>query len=123
MVLVVEDDAGLRGLYREVLVGAGYGVVAVEDGLDALRRIEVDTPNAIVLDLALPRLGGLDVHHEIAAHADTCDIPIVIVTGSDTGHLNPREFACILKKPIQPDSLLTAVENCLRPGFSRAHIP
>ena len=112
--LVVEDDAELRQLYRAILVGAGYAVIPVEDGIDALRRLEVDAPSAIVLDLSLPRLGGLDVHREIAAHADTRHIPVIIVTGSDTADLDPRDFACILKKPVDPDSLLEAVAKCLR---------
>jgi CheY-like chemotaxis protein len=112
--LVVEDDPDLRALYRAILIGAGYAVIPVEDGVDALRRLETDAPGAIILDLALPRLGGLDVHREIAAHAETRHIPIIIVTGSDTSDLDPREFACILKKPVDPDSLLEAVEKCVR---------
>jgi two-component system, OmpR family, phosphate regulon response regulator PhoB len=112
--LVVEDDPALRGLYRAVLVGAGYVVIPVEDGIDALRRIEADAPSAIVLDLTLPRLGGLDVHREITAHADTRHIPIIVVTANDTSGLDPNDFACILKKPVDPDALLRAVENCLR---------
>jgi two-component system alkaline phosphatase synthesis response regulator PhoP len=113
-VLVVEDEAHLRTLYRTILVGAGYAVISVEDGIDALRRLEVDAPSAVVLDLSLPRLGGLDVQREIAAHADTRHIPVIIVTGTDTSNLNPRDVACILKKPIDPDLLLDAVASCLR---------
>ena len=112
--LVVEDDADLRRLYRSILVSAGYAVIPVEDGVDALRRLEVDQPSAIVLDLALPRLGGLDVQREIASHADTRHIPIIIVTGEDTSALDPRAFACILRKPIDPDALLEAVARCIR---------
>src|SRR5258706_15561940 len=79
-VLVVEDDPQLRFLYRMALMMAGYKVVAVEDGVDALRHVEADPPQAVVLDIELPRLGGLDVQREIAAHAETRDIPIVVVT-------------------------------------------
>ena len=46
-VLVVEDDAALRELYRTALVSAGYSVIAVEDGIDALRRVEREAPQAM----------------------------------------------------------------------------
>ena len=61
LVLVVEDDAGTRELYRTTLRNAGYAVVGVEDGVDALRFLELNTPAAVVLDLGLPRLPGQDV--------------------------------------------------------------
>src|SRR5687768_11082679 len=51
-ILVVEDDHALRDLYRYALRAAGYAVVGVEDGLDALRVMESGKPRAVVLDLA-----------------------------------------------------------------------
>jgi CheY-like chemotaxis protein len=113
-VLVVEDDPTLRELYRSALRGAGYAVVAVADGLDALRRVERDAPDAVVLDLALPRLGGRDVQKELKSAPDTKHIPIVVVSGTDTSDLDPADFACVLNKPIDVDTLIVAVQNCLR---------
>jgi DNA-binding response OmpR family regulator len=49
-ILVVEDDAALRDLYRSSLRAAGYAVIGVEDGIDALRLIENQRPAAIVLE-------------------------------------------------------------------------
>lgn len=66
-VLVGENDASLRELYRSALRAAGYAVVAVEDGIDALRRVERARPEAVVLDLDLPRLSGRDVQKELKA--------------------------------------------------------
>jgi len=113
-VLVVEDDAGLRDLYRAALTSAGYAVVAVEDGLDALRRIDDWAPSAVVLDMALPRLNGRDVSRELKSRPDTCNIPIVVVSGSDIRDLDPADFACVLTKPIHPEALVSAVERSLR---------
>ena len=113
-VLVVEDDPTLRELYRSTLRGAGYAVVAVGDGVDALRRVERDTPDAVVLDLGLPRLNGRDVQRELKSAPDTRHIPIVVVSGHDTSDLDETDFACILQKPVNPDSLLSAVQNCVR---------
>lgn len=113
-VLVVEDDASLRELYRSTLRAAGYAVVGVEDGMDALRLIDSGKPRAVVLDLALPRLSGRAVSRELKAHANTQDIPVIIVTGTDTSDLNPEQFSCILRKPIDPDALVEAVQKCVR---------
>ena len=113
-VLVVEDDPTLRELYRSGLRSAGYAVVAVGDGLDALRRVEREAPDAVVLDLALPRLGGRDVQKELKSAPDTKHIPIVVVSGTDTSDLDPDDFACVLNKPIDVDALIVAVQNCLR---------
>ena len=114
MVLVVEDDPDLRAMFRSVLAIDGYGVVVAANGIDALRHIDLDGPDALVLDLGLPLLGGRDVQRELAAHADTRSIPIVVVTGSDTSDLNEADFKCILRKPIHPDQLVAAIRRCLQ---------
>jgi two-component system phosphate regulon response regulator PhoB len=113
-VLVVEDDPQLRDMYRMALRAAGYVVVAVEDGADALRQIEQALPALVVLDLGLPRLGGRDVHSELKARPDTRDIPVVVVTGADMNKIDASDFACILRKPCDADRLVVAVEQCLR---------
>lgn len=113
-ILIVEDDAALRAFYRSVLMFEGYAVVTADDGVDALQRIEEQPVGAVILDLALPRLRGEDVGREIAAHPGLREIPIVVVTGSDTSSLNLDDFACVLTKPVTAEALLRAVRNCLR---------
>jgi DNA-binding response OmpR family regulator len=117
-VLVVEDDPELRTLYRTTLALAGYAVTAVEDGVEALRRIELDAPALIVLDITLPRLDGRDVHREITSSAATAATPIVVVTG-DTERLDRSEFPCVLQKPVDLDDLVAIVERCLRQSHER----
>ena len=117
--MVVEDDPHLRTFYRQVLVINGYTVVAVEDGLDALRYIDTDAPDLVILDIELPRLSGRDVQQELAAHAATRNIPIVVVTGSDTAALDRRAFFCILSKPVTEDRLVAVVENCMKEAQQR----
>jgi DNA-binding response OmpR family regulator len=112
-ILVVEDDQALRDLYRSTLRAAGYAVVGVEDGLDALRVIERGKPHAVVLDLALPRLGGREVLSDLRANATTRNIPIIIVTGMEYSEVDPNDFACVLTKPVSPNALVEAVEKCL----------
>lgn len=112
IILVVEDDPELRNLYRAALRSAGYAVFAVDDGIDALEYVEQTMPAAIVLDLGLPRLDGRDVQRELAAQGHTERIPIVVVTGQTEG-INEGDFACVLRKPVEPEALVGAVQNCL----------
>jgi two-component system KDP operon response regulator KdpE len=113
-VLIVEDDRSTRELFRAGLTHAGYTVIAVEDGVDALRYLDShNPPDAVVLDLGLPRLPGGDVYREMAAQGLTERVPVIVVTGNGAT-LNERDFACVLRKPIDPDKLVAAVENCLR---------
>jgi two-component system response regulator MprA len=113
-ILIVEDDPGLRTFYRTILTLEGYSVVMAEDGIDALQRFDEQEVGAVILDLGLPRLRGEDVGREIASHRATRPVPIIVVTGSDTRHLNPDLYTCMLKKPITAEELLRAVKTCLR---------
>jgi CheY-like chemotaxis protein len=112
-VLIVEDDHPLREMYRVTLMGAGYGVVAVEDGIDALRYVEAHSPSLVLLDLGLPRLSGRDVQRELASHLETRNIPIVVVTASDTPNLRQSDFMEILEKPVDSDALLATIDRVL----------
>ena len=113
IVLIVEDDAPTRDLLRTVL-GARFKVITAADGLEALHRLETERPAVIVLDLGLPLLDGRDVARELAAHGDTARIPIVVVTGRDRINLREGDAAAVLRKPVDPEDLLEAVEASLR---------
>lgn len=115
VILIVEDDAELRRLFRTALTLDGFEVEEAGDGLEALRRLADRPPDVVVLDLGLPTLSGLAVQQEIAAHALTKRIPIVVVTGS-ARDLNYLDVACVLRKPVTPEELVVVVHNCLREG-------
>jgi len=113
-ILIVEDDSQLRELYRNALRTAGYAVAAVEDGADALRQIEHSMPALVVLDLALPRVDGRDVHRELKARSDTRHIPVIVVSGTDMADVDAHQFAYVLRKPCDPDRLVDVVDQCMR---------
>ena len=120
-ILVVEDDADLRRMYRTALTLAGFDVHDVSIGIDALRHIDQEAPDLIILDLMLPDINGMVVRQEIAAHAHTQRIPIVIVTGA-TLDLSTADVACVLRKPVAPDELVRVVQSCLHSGAQSADL-
>jgi CheY-like chemotaxis protein len=113
VILLVEDDEHTRDLYRHVIKAAGYDVAAVADGFAALRRVDIETPDAIVLDLVLPRLGGVDVFHELRANPATSRIPVIAVTGSDRLQAMESEFRYFLRKPVTPELLVATIDDAL----------
>jgi DNA-binding response OmpR family regulator len=120
-VLIVEDDAALRGLFRAALDRAGFDVREAPNGYEAIHSVDRHPPDIIVLDLLLPGFGGLSVLTEIAQRAATRHIPIVIVTGSnrELGHV---PVACVLRKPLDPDELVATVTRCLDEAAARERV-
>ena len=115
VVLIVEDDPPTRDLYRHALRVGGFDVVTANDGLEALELIDHGKlPDAIVLDLGLPRLRGQDFYAELRSHADTKRIPVVVVTGMDLSPKERADFPFFLSKPVVPEVLIFAVDNALR---------
>lgn len=102
-------------MYRTALTLAGFDVQEAVDGLDALRRLEHQQVDLIVLDVLLPDISGISLRQEAAAHAHTRDIPIVIVTGSSMD-LSSLDVACVLRKPVSPEQLIATVRRCLKAG-------
>lgn len=112
-ILVVDDDRGIRQMYRAALMLAGFEVVTAEDGLGALRRIDEGRPDLVVLDLHMPCIDGLAVLSELRANSDTYGVPVVVVTGTDH-EFAPGEASALLKKPCEPEELISVIEHHLR---------
>jgi DNA-binding response OmpR family regulator len=118
-ILVVEDNADLRRLFRTALCLAGFEVDEAADGIDALHLIENRPPDLVVLDLMLRSLDGMSVQQELAARAATSAIPVVVVTGSNL-EVSGINVSCVLRKPVMPDQLVATVRHCLVRGVSAA---
>ena len=112
-VLIVEDDQSLRELYQRVLTLEGYGVIAAEDGVDALRCVERQPVDAVILDLMLPRLDGRAVKRSFEADDVMRKVPVILITGHLHPDIDPADFACVLHKPIGIEALVKAVRDCL----------
>jgi two-component system, cell cycle response regulator DivK len=79
-VLLVEDDDGARLLYCYMLMAAGYKVSSVRNGLEALAEIQVNRPDLIVTDIAMPILSGLDLILAVKSNDEMADLPVVAIT-------------------------------------------
>lgn len=83
-ILVVDDSPLVRELARLGLESvAGWEVLAVESGDEALERAAADVPAAILLDVVMPDKDGPATLRELRASSQTCDIPVIFVTAKD----------------------------------------
>lgn len=86
--LLVEDDIELLKLYKIRLEKAGYKVMVATDGEKAVVEAIDSMPDMIILDLMLPKQGGIQVMRILKSNPTTKDIPILILTAYD--HFNYR---------------------------------
>jgi DNA-binding NtrC family response regulator len=75
-ILIVDDEASIRMLYREEFQDEGYEVVEAEDGHDLTEKIGRDQPDVIVLDIKMAAYDGLDLLQEIRQRFP--DLPVII---------------------------------------------
>jgi two-component system, OmpR family, response regulator MprA len=80
-ILIVDDDRSLRDALRRALVLGGYDTVSAADGADALSQITRTRPDAVVLDVGLPDIDGLEVSRRLRTAGDRT--PILMLTARD----------------------------------------
>jgi twitching motility two-component system response regulator PilH len=120
-VLVVDDAPDTRYIYSRYFQFRGAQATTAADGLEALQAVEIDPPDAIVLDLAMPRVTGWDVIRDLKANPATRDIPIVVLSGQESRESAMHAGAdSYIEKPCAPEDLLSEVLRVLRkPGRPR----
>jgi len=114
-VLVVDDDLELAALIAYALRQAGYLVVEAHDGLEALAAAARESPDLVVLDVNLPRLGGLDVLRRLRA-TSTTPVLLLTVRAAEEDQVLGLDLGAddYMAKPFSPRTLLARVRALLR---------
>ena len=116
-VLVVDDDAEVRAMFCEYLRLSGFHVLEARNGLEALLHVKRERPHAIILDLAMPRLGGIDALKRIVKFDPT--VAVIVVTGETDPDLHHQAsllgVRAILTKPVDPPDLLSVLTRSTTP--------
>ena len=118
LVMVIEDEKEIRDLVRYNLEKAGYRVAAAADGEDGLKQLFASRPDALVLDLMLPGINGLEIVREVRGEPLTHDLPVLILTArsAEMDKLLGFEQGAddYLTKPFSPRELVARVKALLR---------
>jgi DNA-binding response OmpR family regulator len=114
-VLVVDDDGALRHAITSLLGQAGYHVEQASDGAEALRKLEQQPVDLLLLDIGLPGMSGLDVLAETRARATPPRV--VMMTADDTPETLLRSFReqaySFIRKPFAPKRIVEVVSDAL----------
>lgn len=82
-ILIVDDEPNIRELVKYNLEKAGFSAECADDGLAAMKKIETDPPDLVILDLMLPGLDGLEICRNIRRMEKTRMLPVIILTARD----------------------------------------
>ena len=109
-ILVIDDDAAVRSLVRDVLEVEGYEVDVAEDGFAGLRRLDAARPDCVVLDVMMPGIDGHAVLQRIRAGEGGTSLPVVMLTAAADDAQAWQAWSggvdYFLAKPFDPSELL-----------------
>jgi chemosensory pili system protein ChpA (sensor histidine kinase/response regulator) len=117
LVMIVDDSLTVRKITGRLLTREGFDVVTARDGIDALQLLGERVPDAILLDIEMPRMDGFEFAKTVKADAHLTHIPIIMITSRTAEkHRNrARELGVdvYLGKPYQEDELLRNLRELL----------
>lgn len=112
-ILIVEDDKLVRGALEDTLIKEGYQVQAVSDGAESLFLIQKESFNAVILDLNLPTMGGLEVLTKVKQFPNAPPIIVLTAYGSIQNAVTAIKTGAIdfLVKPCPMKELKTLLKK------------
>lgn len=116
-ILIADDDKPTLKILEAILVDAGYEVVQASDGKKALRLAKSENPDAVVLDIGMPGMDGIDVGLMLKSDPQTRRIPVIFLSSRVGGKfkegMDSLLSANFLPKPIEKNLLLREIERVL----------
>ncbi|MEW5763174.1 MAG: sigma-54 dependent transcriptional regulator [Bacillota bacterium] len=113
LVLVVDDEPGVRDALRDVLEESQYRVTVAANGREALEKMDTLSPDVVLMDIRMPELDGIKVLEIVRARGS--QVPIILITayGSTETTITAMRLGAFdyIVKPIRLDELLTAIER------------
>jgi CheY-like chemotaxis protein len=125
-VLIVEDEPDVQAFLAATLEDAGFKVTTASNGQDAYNRVKEAKPDAITLDLVMPRQSGVAFYKRLRANSKFATIPVLIITAHARDDLGQEDFNEIMKgkevpppqgyleKPVEPVDLIHKMADLLQ---------
>lgn len=125
-ILIIDDNPENLRLLSRMLIRRGYDVRQALNGLMALKAVELQPPDLILLDIMMPQLDGYEVCKRLKANPQTAGIPVIFLSALDDVDNKIKGFAVgavdYITKPFQFDEVLVRVQNQLSLQFARRKI-
>ncbi len=121
-VLVVDDEQDVRDYLSTALEDAGFQVSTASDGQEALEKVQKEKPDAISLDLVMPKHSGMQFYRSLQKNKEWKNIPILIVTGHARDDWGRVDFETLtmqgpgvyLEKPVKPKQYVESICSILK---------
>lgn len=117
-IAIIEDEVAIRQMYAFKLKHSGFAVCEADDGIHGLELVEKEKPDLILLDLLMPRMGGIDMLRELRNSDWGEKIPVIVLTNISKDeaprtlwHLSISDF--IIKANSTPQKIVEHVEQVL----------
>lgn len=123
-ITVIDDDAMMQGVLRQILTHGGYEVLLCSDGEKGIADVAADRPDLILLDINLPDMDGHEVCRRLKADERVRHIPVVMLTGEARDlDSRVRGLDCgaddYMFKPVAPKLLLSRVASLIKQNFPK----
>ena len=115
-ILIIEDEADLVSMIQFQLEASGYSVISASNGIEGLLKLNQVEPDLILLDLNMPRVGGIEFCHRISLPGGELKYPVLVMTARAHTEEIVSEFkiAGFVAKPFKIDHLLLQVDEIIQ---------
>lgn len=114
-ILIIDDEKGIREVLQDILEDEGYAVLTAEDGLEGLALLRQNIVDLVILDVWLPKMGGIEVLQSIKS--DFRDTEVIIISGHANIDMAVKAIKIgafdMMEKPLSMEKVLTQVRNAL----------
>jgi CheY-like chemotaxis protein len=116
-ILIVDDDEAMVDVLSRRLKQQGFATRTADSGEQGLATARAERPALILLDLRLPDADGFTVCQRLVDSSETCDIPVIILSGMERPDIirQSRAAGChyFVRKPYDPNALLVLIRHAL----------
>lgn len=118
-ILIIEDDPLINKMYAEKLSRDGYQTEVAENGLIGLEKLKASPPDLVILDIMMPKMGGIEVIEEMKKDTNLEKIPIIVLSNlSESPDIEKakkrgvKEY--LVKSDLDPEDVTNAVKKYLK---------
>src|SRR6266446_2321382 len=126
-VYFIDDSATMREVIKIAFRRENINVVAYNDAASALAQFEIAKPDVVITDVIMPDKDGYEVCQFIKQHASLSHTPVILMSGVVNRSVAEKAFSVkadeLIRKPFQPQDLITRVRHLLQPGAAVATPP
>ena len=115
-ILLIDDEIDLQQLVKIALKSRGYTIETANNGLEGLAKLETVKPDLIILDMNMPKMGGLEFYQRICDKSNQPKYPVLVLTARANMEQLFREFNIdgFMAKPFEVDELLEEVDTIIK---------